>query len=50
VPDMRWGIETISTPWYRSALLWRQTRGGEWGPVLDRVAARLRTLIQREAA
>jgi len=50
VPDMRWGIETISTPWYRSALLWRQTRGGEWGPVIERMARHLAQRTQRKVA
>lgn len=38
VPDFRWGLKTFTTPWYRSARLYRQTIAGEWGPVLDRIA------------
>lgn len=38
VPDMRWMLNSTTTPWYRSARLFRQQIAGEWGPVMDRVA------------
>lgn len=50
VPDMRWGLQSTTTPWYRSARLYRQATGGDWGPVLDAVTADLGVLTQRKAA
>lgn len=45
-PDWRWGTEGERTPWYDSLRLFRQETPGEWGPVVERVAAEL----QREFA
>jgi tetratricopeptide (TPR) repeat protein len=44
--DWRWGVEGDSTVWYPSLRLFRQTRPGEWGPV---IAAMARTLGQGAA-
>lgn len=41
VPDMRWMLERTDTPWYKSVRLYRQQKAGEWGPVIERVAADL---------
>ncbi|MFN2316952.1 MAG: tetratricopeptide repeat protein [Gemmatimonadales bacterium] len=45
VPDMRWGLQSSTTPWYRSARLFRQTIGGDWTPVIEQVGAQLGALL-----
>lgn len=45
VPDMRWGLTDCTTPWYRSARLFRQPTGGDWGTVVANVG----TSLQRQA-
>jgi tetratricopeptide (TPR) repeat protein len=48
-PDCRWLLDRNDSPWYRSATLYRQARGGDWRGVLTRVAADLasRQFVQR---
>ena len=41
-PDWRWMLNRDDTPWYASARLFRQDRAGDWGAVIERVAAALR--------
>ena len=36
--DWRWMEETVTTPWYPSAQLFRQKAPGDWAGVLDRVS------------
>jgi tetratricopeptide (TPR) repeat protein len=43
LPDWRWHIEREDCPWYRSLRLFRQTRRGDWAPVVQDVAAALRS-------
>jgi uncharacterized protein (TIGR03032 family) len=43
VPDWRWGLAGEQTPWYPTMRLFRQTRAGDWAPVLQRVAQTLAT-------
>ena len=34
IPDWRWGLDGETTPWYRTAKLFRQTVDGDWsGPI-----------------
>ena len=40
-PDGRWGLDRHEDGHYRSVRLYRQTRGGEWGDVMERVVADL---------
>jgi tetratricopeptide (TPR) repeat protein/ADP-heptose:LPS heptosyltransferase len=43
IPDWRWGLEGESSFWYPSGLrLFRQRRRGDWGEVMERVAAALK--------
>jgi tetratricopeptide (TPR) repeat protein len=35
--DFRWLVDRHDNPWYPTARLFRQTKIGEWGPVIDRV-------------
>ncbi len=37
--DWRWFQDRDDSPWYDSVRLFRQTADGDWGPVLDRIAA-----------
>lgn len=41
-PDWRWGLTGERSLWYPSMRLFRQERVGEWAPVLDQVAARMK--------
>jgi ADP-heptose:LPS heptosyltransferase len=44
VPDWRWLLHRSDSPWYSSVRLFRQTKHGEWPPVLEAVADGLRRL------
>jgi hypothetical protein len=41
VPDYRWMLDREDSPWYPTLRLFRQTRRGEWGPVVTRVVEAL---------
>ncbi|WP_063533089.1 tetratricopeptide repeat protein [Burkholderia sp. MSMB1589WGS] len=47
VPDWRWLLDRDDSPWYPGATLFRQTRPGDWRPVVERVAAALAARIAR---
>lgn len=36
-PDWRWLLERDDTPWYPTVKLFRQTKIGDWGPVVEEV-------------
>jgi hypothetical protein len=36
--DWRWGRDGRGTPWIESATLLRQSREGDWAPVLHEIA------------
>lgn len=38
VPDWRWMLDRVDSPWYPTARLFRQTRRGDWADVVRRVA------------
>lgn len=42
--DWRWGLDT-TTPWYPNMRLFRQTRAGEWDPVIQSVCAALEQFL-----
>jgi len=44
-----WGVGETQ-PWYQSVELFRQPHPGDWGPVVERVAARLRVLVVANGA
>ncbi len=41
IPDWRYGLAGEVSPWYPSMRLFRQTRRGDWDPVLDALRAEL---------
>jgi ADP-heptose:LPS heptosyltransferase len=43
-PHWRWGLTGETTPWYPTMRLFRQTKRGDWGDVVRRVAVALRSL------
>jgi hypothetical protein len=44
--DWRWMAHRTDSPWYPTMRLFRQTRPGDWGSVLDQVKNQLTTLCQ----
>lgn len=40
-PDWRWLLDRTDSPWYPTARLFRQSKSGDWGPVVDDVRAEL---------
>ncbi|MFP3504611.1 tetratricopeptide repeat protein [Burkholderia sp. SIMBA_062] len=44
-PDFRWLLERDDSLWYPSARLFRQPEGGQWAPVVERIAAELPALV-----
>ena len=45
VPSWRWMVAGEVSPWYSSVKLFRQPRRRQWAPVLEQVAAKLRTVV-----
>jgi hypothetical protein len=41
VPDWRWLLERVDSPWYPTMRLFRQTRYGRWDDVFERMAAEI---------
>src|SRR5262249_3068435 len=41
IPDWRWMLDRSDSPWYPSVRLFRQSRTGDWQPVLAAVAREL---------
>jgi tetratricopeptide (TPR) repeat protein len=41
-PDYRWQLDRTDSPWYPTAVLFRQTSRGDWAPVLQEVVERIR--------
>lgn len=39
--DWRWLLDRSDSPWYPTMRLFRQSAAGEWGPVIDQIAAAL---------
>jgi ADP-heptose:LPS heptosyltransferase len=45
-PDFRWLRDREDNPWYPTARLFRQTKDGEWGNVIDRLLQELQILLE----
>ena len=41
IPDWRWLLDRVDSPWYSSAALYRQTAAAQWGPVLEQIGIEL---------
>ncbi|MFH1044952.1 MAG: hypothetical protein V1796_07925 [Pseudomonadota bacterium] len=46
-PEWRYGIAGDGMPWYPSVTMFRQSRYGEWEPVIERVAHKLDAAARR---
>jgi hypothetical protein len=49
VPDWRWGLAGVSTPWYPSARLFRQPRRNDWRSVFAEMKSVLLARLERRA-
>jgi len=49
-PDWRWLLDRPDSPWYPTARLFRQKKGGDWGPVADEARAELQRMVASQAA
>lgn len=47
LPDWRWGTEGEDCRWYPTMRLFRQDAGGQWEPVVDRIAEELAKLVAK---
>ena len=41
VPEWRWGLDRVDTPWYPTARLFRQLRSGDWSAPIDAMREQL---------
>lgn len=48
VPDWRWMLGRSDSPWYASALLWRQPVPGDWQSVLQSVSQSLEQFLRKQ--
>jgi tetratricopeptide (TPR) repeat protein len=44
IVDVRWMMDRLDSPWYPTMRLFRQSRPGQWEPVIDAVAQALRVM------
>jgi hypothetical protein len=47
IPDWRWLLERVDSPWYPTMRLFRQSRAGDWDEVFERIAEELRSAQRR---
>jgi tetratricopeptide (TPR) repeat protein len=45
IPDWRWMLERLDSPWYSSMRLWRQAERGNWPELFEYAAAALREKV-----
>jgi ADP-heptose:LPS heptosyltransferase len=48
-PDWRWGLDGVSTPWYSSARLYRQTGIDDWASAFSTLEQDLRGILDKRA-
>jgi len=46
VPEWRWLLERVDSPWYPTMRLFRQSRPGDWNEVFRRIATEVRGVVQ----
>ena len=46
-PDWRWMLDREGSPWYPTMRLFRQPSPGAWQPMMERVAAELRKIVEQ---
>jgi len=44
-PDYRWQLDRSDSPWYPTAVLFRQTSRGDWAPVIREVVERIQKVF-----
>jgi Flp pilus assembly protein TadD len=49
VPDWRWMLERVDSPWYPTVRLFRQPQAGAWAPVFARMGQALRSMVRAAA-
>jgi hypothetical protein len=49
-PDWRWQLEREDCPWYPTMRLFRPSRRGQWGDVLERMAGELQKLVKESTS
>ena len=47
VPDFRWGLKELKTPWYSSVTLFRQKKVNQWDDVITEIKDKLIRLTQQ---
>jgi hypothetical protein len=47
--DWRWLLDRDDSPWYPTALLFRQAARGDWSSVVERLDAALTAAVDRRA-
>ena len=43
IPDWRWMLNRSDTPWYKNAILLRNTNIKNWKPVFDKIYKKIKT-------
>ena len=47
IPEWRWLLDRLDSPWYPTARLFRQEKLGDWRPVIENVKSELEVFVQQ---